>query len=98
MGKRKKIKKTKEPGKRGRQGGFTQDQEVFLTSLISNFRSSQAARTHKATRTRTHSEFWASMYAEWSKRWPRAEVTEEEREAGVADADKAIIELKVNHY
>jgi hypothetical protein len=38
------------------------------------------------------------MYAEWSKCWPRAKVTEEEREAGVADADKAIIELKVNHY
>lgn len=95
MGKRKKIKKTKEPRRRGRQGGFTQDQEVFLTSLIPNFRTSQAAITHKA---RTHSEFWASMYAEWSKRWPRAEVTEEEREAGVTDADKAIIELKVNHY
>lgn len=45
-----------------------------------------------------YKEFWASMYAKWTKCRLRENVTEKDREDGVTDADKAIKELKVSHY
>jgi hypothetical protein len=91
MGK-KKAKKAKkaELKKRGHHGKITPDQESFLASLIPNFRSCQI--------TKTYNDFWASTHAEWSKRWSRPELTEEEKEAGVTDTDKCIKELKVSCY
>jgi hypothetical protein len=90
MGKKKRTKKPSDQlKKRGRQGEFTTEQEQFLTSLIPAFRTTQATQTYR--------DFWASTHAEWSKRWTRLELTEEEIERGVTDADKAIKELKVSH-